>query len=139
MSMVTKIITETQAQEFVEFATKEFKSVETLRDWLPPITDKLGVISQAEFTLICLGNDKNQRKKRHFLLLDLGEKKTIIFVGNVYENWRDNCIYGTVDFSEEQNYAKTFFDLRAKNEQYIEHLKQTETMYNEIHAISQCF
>ena len=52
MSMVTKIITETQAQEFVEFATKEFKSVETLRDWLKPITDTLGVISQAEFTVI---------------------------------------------------------------------------------------
>lgn len=78
-------------------------------------------------------------KQRDFLMLSFGANQTIIFVGNVYENWRDNCIYGTVDFSEEQNYAKTFFDLRAKNEQYIEHLKQTETMYNEIHTIAQCF
>ena len=59
MPMFTKITTETQAQEFVEFATKEFKSVENLRDWIPPLTDKLGVISQAEITLICLGNDEN--------------------------------------------------------------------------------
>ena len=135
--MFTKITTETQAQEFIEFATKKFQSIEKLKDWLNPISDELGVVSQAEFTLICLGNDKNQRKKRHFLMLDLGEKKTIIFVGNVYENWRDNSVFGTVDFSEEQNYAKTFFDLRAKNEQYIEHLKQTEKMYNEIHTIAQ--
>lgn len=134
--MFTQITTEEQAKEFVEFVTKKFQSVETLKDWLNPISDELGVVSQAEFTLICLGNDKNQKNKRHFLFLDLGEKKTIIFVGNVYENWRDNTIFGTVDFSEEQNYAKTFFDLRAKNDQYMEHFKQTEKMYNEIHTIA---
>ena len=135
--MFTKITTETQAQEFIEFATKKFQSIEKLKDWLNPISDELGVNSQAQFTIFCHGNDKNQRKQRCFLLLDLGEKKTIIFVGNVYENWRDNAIFGTVDFSEKQNHAKTFFDLRAKNEQYMEHLKQTETIYNEIHIIAQ--
>lgn len=139
MFMLDKIVTEAQAEEFVGFVTKKFQSVETLKDWLNPIFDELGVISQAQFTMSFHGNDQLKRKQRNFLMLDLGEKKTIIFVGNVYENWRDNAIFGTVDFSEEQNYAKTFFDLRAKNEQYMEHFKQTEKMYNEIHAIAQCF
>lgn len=136
MSMFTQITTEEQAKEFVEFVTKKFQSVETLRDWIQPISDELGVVSKAQITIFCHGNNKNQIKERCFLMLDLGEKKTILFVGNVYENWRDNCVYGTVDFSEEQNYAKTFFDLRAKNEQYMEHFKQTEKMYNEIHTIA---
>lgn len=134
--MFTKITTEEQAKEFADFVNKKFQSVETLKDWLNPISDELGVVSQAQFTIVCHSNDKNQRKQRCFLMLDLGEKKTIIFVGNVYENWRDNSVFGTVDFSEKQNYAKTFFDLRAKNEQYMEHLKQTEKMYDEIHTIA---
>ena len=139
MFMLDKIVTASQAEEFVGFVTKKFQSVETLKDWLNPIFDELGVISQAKFTMSFHGNDQLKRKQRNFLMLNFGENKNIIFVGSVYENWRDNSVFGTVDFSEEQNYAKTFFDLQSKNEQYMEHLKQTEKMYNEIHAIAQCF
>ena len=138
MFMLDKIVTEAQAEEFVGFVTKKFKSVENLKDWLNPISDELGIIAQAKFTMFFHENDTIQRKQRDFLMLNFGENKNIIFVGSVYENWRDNSVFGTVDFSEEQNYAKTFFDLQSKNEQYMEHLKQTEKMYNEIHSIAQC-
>ena len=137
--MFTKITTETQAQEFVEFAAKKFQSIEKLKDWLNIISDELGVISQDQFIMSCHGNDQYKRKQRNFLMLNFGENKNIIFVGNVYENWRDNSVFGTVDFSEKQDYAKTFFYLLAKNEQYMEHWKQTEKMYNEIHSIAQVF
>ncbi len=132
MFMFTKIITENQAKEFVQFATKKFKMVEHLRDWILPVSDELGVVPKTEFTIICLGNDKAQIKQRRFLMLELGENKTIIFVGNVYQNWHNNTILGTVDFSEEQNHVKTFIDLQVKNEQYFEQLKQTEKMHYEV-------
>jgi len=137
--MFTKITTEEQAKEFIEFATKKFQSIENLKDWLNPISDEFGVLAQAKFTMSFHGNDQLKRKQRNFLMLNFGENKNIILVSSVYENWRENAIFGTVDFSEEQNYAKTFFDLQAKNEQYMEYLKQTEKMYNEIHSIAQCF
>lgn len=137
MFMLDKIVTEAQAEEFVGFVTKKFQSVETLKDWLNPISDEFGVLAQAKFTMSFHENDQLKRKQRNFLMLNFGENKNIILVGSVYENWRENAIFGTVDFSEEQNYAKTFFDLQAKNEQYMEHLKQTEKMYNEILTIAQ--
>ena len=105
----------------------------------------MGVISQAEFTLICLGNDKNQRKKRHFLLLDLGEKKTIIFVGNCYKDYCNDFIYSTIDFSEQQYHANTFVYVQTtKNKQYLEALEagnmdKAKEIYKEIGTIALAF
>ncbi len=134
--MFTKIVTENQADELVEFVTEKFKSLDNLIDWLNPISDELGIVSQTQFTVPCNENDSYQRKQRNFLMLDFGKNKTIIFVINVHKNWRDNHIFGIVDFSEGQKHAKTFVDLQLKNEQYINHLKQTQEMYKEIHKIA---
>lgn len=133
--MFTKIVTETQAEELVEFATQKFNLFDLLTNWLNPIYDELGVVAQAQFTIHCSNNDSYQRTQRHFLMLNFGTNKTIIFVGNVYKNWRENYISGKVDFSGEQTYAKQFFDLQSKNEQYIEHLKQAEETYNELQTL----
>ena len=134
--MFTKIVTENQADELVEFVTEKFKSLDNLIDWLNPISDELGVVAQTQFTVPCNENDSYQRKQRNFLMLNFGNNKTIIFVINVHKNWRDNHIFGIVDFSEGQKHAKTFVDLQLKNEQYINHLKQTQEMYKEIHKIA---
>ena len=112
MLMFAKIFTETQAEELVEFVTKKFQSVETLKDRLNPISDELGIIRQEQYTIPYPKNDKNKRKQ--FLRLNFSENKNIIFVGDVYENWHDNAIFGIVDFSEEQNHVKTLVDLWSK-------------------------
>lgn len=114
MLMFSKIVTENQAEELVEFVTKKFQSVDTLKDWLNPISDELGIIRQVQYTIHCPKNDKNKRKQRNFLRLNFGENKNIIFVGDVYENWHDNAIFGIVDFSEEQNHVKTLINLWSK-------------------------
>lgn len=114
MLMFSKIVTENQAEELVEFVTKKFQSVDTLKDWLNPISDELGIIRQVQYTIYCPKNDKNKRKQRNFLRLNFGENKNIIFVGDVYENWHDNAIFGIVDFSEEQNHVKTLINLWSK-------------------------
>lgn len=133
--MFAKIVTENQAEELVEFVTKNFQSVETLKDWLNPISDELGVVRQGQYTMPCPKNNKYQRRQRNFLRLNFGENKNIIFVGYVYENWRNNIIFGIVNFSGEQDDVKTLIDLWPKMIVH-ENCRKTETMYNEIHTIT---
>jgi hypothetical protein len=114
MFMLDKIVTADQAEELIEFVTKKFQSVETLKDWLNPISDELGIVRQVQYIIPCPKNEKNNRKQRNFLRLNFGENKNIIFVGDIYENWHDDAILGIVDFSEEQNHVKTLIDLWSK-------------------------
>lgn len=45
--MFTKIVTENQADELVEFVTEKFKSLDNLIDWLNLISDELGVVKDS--------------------------------------------------------------------------------------------
>jgi hypothetical protein len=138
-----KIITENQAKEFVQFVAEEFKTIGKLKEFINPISDELGVISQAEFTMpVYDKNNPTQLQERNCLMLNFGENKTIIFVGNYYEDSFANFIYGTIDFSEKQYYAATFTYLKTKNEQYLEYLEQfgksdkTEKIYKQMITIA---
>lgn len=138
-----KIVSETQAKEFVEFAVEKFQRIEQLKDFIKHISDELGVVSQSQFTMpIYDENNPTEIENRDCLMLNFGTNKTIIFVGNCYKDSFINFIYSTIDFSEEQNYAKSFTYLQAKNEQYLEYLEQfgksakTERIYNQMITIA---
>lgn len=126
--MFTKITTEEQARGLAQFVTEKFNSIDNLQDWLNPISDDLGITEQVEFSVPFQPFYDNQSKQRDFLMLSFGINKTVVFIGNVYENWRDNFISVIVDFSDEENYSKTIIDLKNKNDALSE-------LNNEIYSI----
>lgn len=67
-------------------------------------------------------------QQRDFLMLSFGANQTVVFVGNVYENWRNNFMSVIVDFSDKDNYSKKIIDLKNKHEARIE-------LTNQIHSI----
>ena len=80
-----KIINESQAKEFAEFMTEEFQRIGQLEDFIKPISDELGVVSQSQFNMPVFNkNNPTQIEERECLMLKFGENKTIIFVGNIY-------------------------------------------------------
>ena len=114
--MFTKITTYEQAKDFAYFARDRFKSINNLKDWLNPIASDLGIVEQVEFSVPFQLDYKKDMKQRDFLMLNFGANQTVVFVGNVYENWLNNFIYVIIDFSDEDNYSKTIIDLKNKNE-----------------------
>lgn len=114
--MFTKITTEEQAKDFAYFACDRFKSINNLKDWLNPITGDLGVVEQVEFSIPFQPHYEKDMKQRDFLMLSFGANQTVVFVGNVYENWRNNFMSVIVDFSDEENYSKKIIDLKNKND-----------------------
>ena len=112
--LFAKIITENQAKEFAEFMTEEFQRIGQLEDFIKPISNELGVISQSQFT-IPVFNKKNptQIEQQECLMVNFGGNKTIIFVGNCYEDSRNNFIYSTIDFSKQQYHYHTFTYLQT--------------------------
>lgn len=126
--MFTKITTYEQAKEFADFANNKFNSINNLKDWLNPITGDLGVVEQVEFSIHFPPSYKKDMKQRDFLMLSFGINQTVVFVGNVYENWRENYIYVIIDFSDKDNYSKKIIDLKNKNDARI-------ALTNEIHSI----
>ena len=141
-----KIITNSQAKEFAEFITEEFQRIGQLEDFIKPISDELGIVKQECFTTPVFNkNNPTQIEERECLMLTFGENKTIIFVGNVYADSRNDFIYSTIDFSEKQYHAKTFIYVQTiKNEQYLEALEagnmdKAKKFYNEIGTIAIAF
>lgn len=128
--MFTKITTEEQAKEFAYFASDKFKSINNLKDWLNPIAGDLGVVEQVEFSIPIpfQAHYEKDMKQRDFLMLSFGVNKTIVFVGKVYENWRNNFMSVIVDFSDKDNYSKKIIDLKNKHEARIK-------LTSEIHSI----
>lgn len=128
--MFTKITTEEQAKEFAHFASDKFKSINNLKDWLNPIADDLGIVEQVEFSIPMpfRGHYEKDMKQRDFLMLTFGENQTVVFVGKVYENWRNNFMSVIVDFSDKDNYSKKIIDLKNKHEARIK-------LTSEIHSI----
>lgn len=88
-------------------------------------SDELGVVKQEQFTIPVFNkNNPTQIEEQECLMVNFSGNKTIIFVGNVYEDSRNNFIYSTIDFSEKQHHAKTFIYIQTtKNEQYLEALE----------------
>ena len=125
--MFTKITTEEQAKEFAYFASDKFKSINNLKDWLNPITGDLNVVEQLEFSILLPFRAYYERKQCDFLMLSFGANKTVVFVGNVYENWRNNFMSIIVDFSDKDNYSKKIIDLKNKHDACIE-------LTNQIHS-----
>lgn len=126
--MFTKITTHEQAKEFAHFVSDKFKSINNLKDWLNPITGDLGVVEQVEFSIHFPPSYKKDMKQRDFLMFSFGANQTVVFVGNVYENWRNNFMSVIVDFSDKDNYSKKIIDLKNKNDARIE-------LTSEIHSI----
>lgn len=120
-----KIINESQAKEFAEFMTEEFQRIGQLEDFIKPISDELGVVSQSQFNMPVFNkNNPTQIEERECLMLKFGENKTIIFVGNIYADSCNNFIYSTIDFSKQQYHSHTFTYLQTtKNKQYLEALE----------------
>lgn len=115
--MFTKITTHEQAKEFADFANNKFKSIHNLKDWLNPIAGDLGVVEQVEFSVPFQPYYEKDMKQRDFLMLSFGANQTVVFVGNVYENWRNNFMYVIVEFSDKDNYSKKIIDLKNKNDE----------------------
>ena len=128
--MFTQITTEEQAKEFAHFASDKFKSINNLKDWLNPIAGNLGIVEQVEFSIPMpfRGHYEKDMKQRDFLMLTFGENQTVVFVGKVYENWRNNFMSVIVDFSDKDNYSKKIIDLKNKHDALSE-------LNNEIYSI----
>lgn len=144
--MFTKITTESQAKEFVESVENEFPTIGHLTDWLKRYSDDIGVVKQEQFTIPVFDkNNPTEMEERHCLMLNFGENKTIIFVGNEYENSCRNFIYSTIDFSAKQYHANTFIYVQTtKNKQYLEALEsgnmnKAKETYKEIGTIAAAF
>ena len=141
-----KIVSESQAKEFVEFAMEKFQNIGQLQDFIKHISTELGVVAQVQFTMPVFNkNNPTQIEERECLMLTFGENKTIIFVGNVYADSCNDFIYSTIDFSEKQYHAKTFIYVQTiKNEEYLEALEagnmdKAKKFYNEIGTIAIAF
>lgn len=141
-----EIVSESQAKEFVEFAMEKFQSIGQLNDFIKHISAELGVVSQSEFTMpVYEENNPTEIENRDCLMLNFGENKTIIFVGNCYKDYCNDFIYSTIDFSEQQYHANTFVYIQTtKNKQYLEALEagnmdKAKKFYNEIGTIAIAF
>lgn len=143
MFTFTKIVNEEQAEKFVEFSTKKFSTIKQLIEWLKPICDELGIVEQKEFSMplhdnkskikqIDCGLTIKRKNQTDYLMLNFDNKGTVLLIGYIYENLRDNIIIGKVDFSDNQYYCKSFIDLKIKVDQYHDVLKQAQQIYDEI-------
>lgn len=70
--MFQKIYTEEDAQQFVDFVQKEFKTIPPLMEWLKPVSERLGIVHMTHHS-IDFG-----KIKQHYLFLSIDSNKSII-------------------------------------------------------------
>lgn len=123
--MFQKLYTEDAAQNFVDFAQKEFKTIPKLMEWLQPVSEHLGINAMVHHTV------NFNKVTYHYLWLTIDSNKSIFFVGHQFER-NDNCITATVDFTDEQKTYSIFKEVSNKVKRYHEIHKELEILQNDI-------
>lgn len=123
--MFQKLYTEDAAQNFVDFAQKEFKTIQKLMEWLQPVSEHLGINAMVHHTV------NFNKVTYHYLWLTIDSNKSIFFVGHQFER-NDNCITATVDFTDEQKTYSIFKEVSNKVKRYHEIHKELEILQNDI-------
>lgn len=127
--MFQKIYTEEDAQQFVDFVQKEFKTIPPLMEWLEPVSERLGIIHKAHYS-IDFG-----KIKLHYLWLSIDSNKSIILVGHQFEH-NDNVITATIDFTDEQKAYLIFEEVTNKVKRYHEIQKEIQELQNNIYDLT---
>lgn len=127
--MFQKLYTEENAQQFVDFVKKEFKTIPPLMEWLQPVSERLGIIHNAHYS-IDLG-----KIKLHYLWLSIDSNKSIILVGHQFEH-NDNVITATIDFTDEQKAYLIFEEVTNKVKRYHEIHKEIQELQNDMYDLT---
>lgn len=127
--MFQKIHTEEDAQQFVDFVKKEFKTIPPLMEWLQPVSERLGIIHKAHYS-IDFG-----KIKLHYLWLSIDSNKSIILVGHQFEH-NDNVITATIDFTDEQKSYLLFEEVTNKVKRYHEIQKEIQDLQNDMYDLT---
>lgn len=127
--MFQKIYTEEDAQQFVDFVQKEFKTIPPLMEWLKPVSERLGIVHMTHHS-IDFG-----KIKQHYLFLSIDSNKSIILVGHQFE-LNDNVITATVDFTDEQKSYLIFEQITNKVKRYHELHKKIQELQNDMYDLT---
>lgn len=127
--MFQKIYTEEDAQQFVDFVQKEFKTIPPLMEWLQPVSERLGIIHKTHYS-IDFG-----KIKLHYLWLSIDSNKSIILVGHQSEQ-NDNVITATIDFTDEQKSYLIFEEVTNKVKRYHEIQKEIQDLQNDMYDLT---
>lgn len=127
--MFQKIYTEKDAQQFVDFVQKEFKTIPPLMEWLQPVSERLGIIHKTHYS-IDFG-----KIKLHYLWLSIDSNKSIILVGHQSEH-NDNVITATIDFTDEQKSYLIFEEVTNKVKRYHEIQKEIQDLQNDMYDLT---
>lgn len=127
--MFQKIYTEEDAQQFVDFVQKEFKTIPPLMEWLQPVSERLGIIHKTHYS-IDFG-----KIKLHYLWLSIDSNKSIILVGHQSEH-NDNVITATIDFTDEQKSYLIFEEVTNKVKRYHEIQKEIQDLQNDMYDLT---
>lgn len=127
--MFQKIYTEENAQQFVDFVQKEFKTIPPLMEWLQPVSERLGIIHKTHYS-IDFG-----KIKLHYLWLSIDSNKSIILVGHQSEH-NDNVITATIDFTDEQKSYLIFEEVTNKVKRYHEIQKEIQDLQNDMYDLT---
>lgn len=127
--MFQKNYTEEDAQQFVDFVQKEFKTIPPLMEWLQPVSERLGIIHKTHYS-IDFG-----KIKLHYLWLSIDSNKSIILVGHQSEH-NDNVITATIDFTDEQKSYLIFEEVTNKVKRYHEIQKEIQDLQNDMYDLT---
>lgn len=127
--MFQKLYTEENAQQFVDFVQKEFKTIPPLMEWLQPVSERLGINHMTHHSIVF------GKITQHYLFLSIDSNKSIILVGHQFER-NDDVITATVDFTDEQKSYLIFEEVVNKVKHYHELQKEMQELQNNIYDLT---